>query len=169
MKIFPEYKYQLKFNLSPGEFINIMNENMNILGQKSNNDRDKSNFFSGCFNGLNFECKHEIEGMNSGNPKIKGSVKESEDGCTVELTFSLFPEVKVILSLILLFLTISFIVTFIIFIFELFHNKLNLTFFGPFISLVIIQVFIRVLMDGQITNSIEDLKEIINEKNNFNS
>ncbi len=166
MKIFPEYKYQLKFNISPEEFINIMYENKYILDQKSNNDRDKSKLFTGYFNEMSFELKHEIEGMNSGNPKIKGTVKESEYGCNVELTFSLFPEVKVILSLILLFLTISFIVTFIIFIFELFHNKLNFTFVGPFIPLVIIQVFIRVLMDGQITNSIEDIKEIINNRIN---
>jgi hypothetical protein len=165
MKLFPEFKYNLKFDLTPEQFVKIMNNNMNIIVKKTNKVMGKSKLFTG-INDVNFEMKHKIEGGNSGNPKITGIVKEDDNGCIVEIKFSLFSEVKAILTLMYLLALFFFLITFIIFIYELFHNRFILMFVGPIIFIIIIQIFIHISMDGQLTYVIEDIKEIVNSQKN---
>jgi len=166
MKLFPEYKYNLKFNLTPEQYKKIMINNMNLVDQNTHNFSGKSKLFTGYFNNMYFEMIHEIEGGNSGNPKITGTVKEENNGCIVEIKFSLFSEVKAILLLMYLFISLIFIITFSLFIYQLFQSKLNLLFLISIILFIIIQVYIHFLMDGQITYTIEDIKEIIHSQKN---
>ncbi len=130
MKLFPEYACNIKSNLSPEQVIKLISNNMNIIDLKTHKVMGKSKLFTGYIENMNFEMEHEIIGSNSGNPKITGKVKEDENGSIIELKFSLFSKVKVILLMVYFFLFFLFLVTFTIFIVELVHNKVNIIFIG---------------------------------------
>lgn len=164
MKILPIKKQTIISNLSQEHIITILKNHSEPYHPYLFNYKKKNEFtlFIGEIQDKNFTFYHYINYRNSFNPEIKGSIKSySNIQNIIELEFRIRKEIQIFITAFYIGITSFFILTFSIFIYDLFHNKLQIGFVIPLFMLVFLYFLIKLGMNTEINKALKDFKKIL--------